>query len=144
MTWVILLARYKIVWLGFMLVVILSSAGFTSLSSSFPRPIPFFGWETLSQGRGWCESFPRNGCCIFRLCLYRMDLVLIRRSRSSNLRGCLGNFRNHPVRILCDRRHRMSPYLGVENFRSQLLVTRCIRNAVLDRCPHIPSFVPCR
>jgi hypothetical protein len=102
----------------------------------------FFGWETLSQGRGWCESFPRNGCCIFRLCLYRMDLVWIRRSRSSNLRGCRGNFRNHPVRIPCDRRHRMSPYLGVENFRSQLLVTRCIRNAVLDRCPHIPSFVP--
>ena len=46
------------------------------------------------------------------------------------------------VRILCDRHHRMSPYLGVENFRSQLLVTWCIRNAVLDRCPHIPSFEP--
>ena len=148
MTWVILLARYKIVWLGFMSVVILSSAGFTSLSSSFPRPIPFFGWETLSQGRGWCESFPRNEVVVFRLYLYRMDLVLIRQSRPfddawfGNLRGCLGNFRNHPVRILCDRRHRMSPYLGVENFRSQLLVTRCIRNAVLDRCPHIPSFAP--
>ena len=42
---------------------------------------PRFDGETLSQGRGWCESFPSNEVVVSRLCLYQMDLVLIRQSR---------------------------------------------------------------
>ena len=107
-----------------------------------------FWWETLSLGRGWCESFPRNEVVVFRLYLYQMDPMLIRQSRPlddawfGDLRDCLGNCRNLLVRILRDRRHRRSLYLGVENSHSRLLVIRYIRNAVVDHCPHIPSFVP--
>ena len=56
--------------------------------------------------------------------------MLIRQSRLlddawlGDLRGCLGNFCNHLVRILHDRRHRRSRDLGLENFRFQLLVIR--------------------
>ena len=77
-----------------------------------------------------------------------MDPVLIRQSRPlddawlGDLRGCLGNFRNHLVRILHDRRHRRSLDLGIENFRSLFLVIRCIRNVMVDHCPHILSSVP--
>ena len=89
---------------------------------------PGVGGETLSQGRGWCESFPRDEVAVFRLYLYRMDLVLIRQSCPLDdawlgyLRGCLGNFHNRLVRTLRDCRHQRSQYPGVENFRSRLLV----------------------
>ena len=130
-----------------MLVVIFIKCCVHFPSPSFPWPIPVFGGETLSQGRGWCESFPRDEVAVFRLYLYRMDLVLIRQSCPLDdawlgyLRGCLGNFHNHLVRTLRDCRHQRSQYPGVENFRSRLLVIRCTRNTVVDCCPHIPSFV---
>ena len=147
-----MLARYDIVWcvyirLGFTSVVFPSCAAFTSSFSSFPRPVLVLV-ETLSQGRGWCDSFPISEVVVFRLYLYRMDLVLILQSRPlddawpDDLQGCPGNFHNHLVHIFHDRCHRRSLSLGVENFRSRMLVIRCIHNAVVDYCPHIPSFVP--
>ena len=48
--------------------------------SKLPSARPRFGGETLSQGRGWCESFLRNEVVVLRLYLYRMDLVLTRQS----------------------------------------------------------------
>ena len=74
--------------------------------------------------------------------------MLIRQSRPlddawfGDLRDCLGNCRNLLVRILRDRRHRRSRDLGIENFRFQLWVIRCICNVVVPHCPNILSFVP--
>ena len=81
MIWVILLTRYAIVWLGFMSVVIFVVYCIYFFISKLPSARPGFGGETLSQGRGWCESFPSNEVVVSRLCLYQMDLVLIRQSR---------------------------------------------------------------
>ena len=105
-----------------------------------------FWWETLSLGRGWCESFPRNEVVVFRLYLYQMNPVLIHHSCPlddawcGDLWDCLGNFHNLPVRILHDCRHRMSQDPDIENFRFQLLVIRCIHNVAVPYRPNIPSL----
>ena len=116
------------------------------LISKLSSARPGFGGETLSQGRGWCESFPRNEVVVFRLYLYQMNPVLIHHSCPlddawcGDLWDCLGNFHNLPVRILHDCRHRMSQDPDIENFRFQLLVIRCIHNVAVPYRPNIPSL----
>ena len=74
--WVILLARYNIVWLGFRSVVIFVVYCIYFIISKLPLARPGFDGETLSQGQGWWESFTKNEVVVFRLYLYQMDLVL--------------------------------------------------------------------